>query len=270
MATAPLSTRWHPCSTCFLRNSRYINFATWNAPAWSLSAEWWAYVLFPFLFLLFKRIGYKKWYIVSFIAIAGWLTIEFFLAALHPFLNYPLNPENKTLDVNWHYGTLRGIIGFIAGMSIWELYRVSRFKKFLGNGWVLSAIVLCSLLSMQFKFYDTVTVSLFGILILSSAYGSASINKFYSWKVFQNLGKWSFSIYMWHMVLINLILLYYIVDLTEPIKGLLRPLKGSYIENSIYLIIFLLFTSLIGYLSYRFLEQPTRKWIKSKIKTANN
>lgn len=68
------------------------------------------------------------------------------------------------------------------------------------------------------------------------------------------------------MVFINLILLYFAAGRTEPIKGVLRPLKGSYLENNLYLLVFLLLMSLIGYLSYKFLEQPTRRWMKSHIK----
>lgn len=61
--------------------------------------------------------------------------------------------------------------------SIWQFYPESRFKMFLGNMWVWFAIAFCTLLLRQFKLYGTVTLSLFSVLILSSAHESASINK---------------------------------------------------------------------------------------------
>lgn len=255
-----------PIQMLFLQTVGIFNFDTWNAPAWSLSAEWWAYMLFPFLFLLFKKIGLKRWFIVSFLAIIGWLTIEFILAPLEPFLHYPPNPNHQTLDVNWHYGTLRGIVGFIAGMSIWMLYKESKFKALLGNGWTFILIVCSAALSMQYKFYDTVTVSLFSVLILSAAYGSRNIDKFFSGKIFNQLGKWSFSIYMWHMILIHIFMLFFMLNRTTPIKGLLRPLNGGSVENIIYLLIFLMLSCVVAYFSYRFIETPTRKWINAKYK----
>lgn len=253
-----------PVQLVFLQTVGIFNFDTWNAPAWSLSAEWWAYIIFPFLFLLFYRIGYKKWFVVTSIAILGWITIEFVLSPLQPFMSSPPNPKNISLDVNWYFGTIRGIVGFIAGMSVWQLYKRSKFKKILGNGWALAIISMTCLIAMQMKLYDTLTVTLFPILILSTAYGSVSINRFFSWKVFNSLGKWSFSIYMWHMVLINLFMLFYIVNREEPIKGLLRPIHGTFTEKRIYLVVFLIVISFIGYLSYTFIENPMRKWLKGK------
>ena len=73
---------------------------------------------------------------------------------------------------------------------------------------------------------------------------------------------------MWHMVLINLMMVFFIADRAEPIKGLLRPLtSGNYLETNLILVSFLVLTCVIGYLSYRFLENPTRVWLKSKLDT---
>ncbi|WP_109830288.1 acyltransferase family protein [Reichenbachiella versicolor] len=251
-----------PIQLTFLQTIGIYNFDTWNAPAWSLSAEWWAYVLFPFMFLLTTKLGYQKWFLAAGIAIAGWVTIEFVLAPMEPFMNKPPNPAHKTLDVNWHYGTLRGIVGFIGGMSLWQLFRLSKLKSWFGNGWALLIIALGCALSMHFKWYDSLTVVLIGLLILSSAYGSQSIDKFYSFGALVKLGKWSFSIYMWHMILIHLVKLYFHIEKGTPVW---RPLQSdNYYKANIMLLTFLLITSLIGYLSYKFIEVPTRQWIRRK------
>jgi peptidoglycan/LPS O-acetylase OafA/YrhL len=249
-----------PIQLTFLQTVGIFNFDTFNAPAWSLSAEWWAYVLFPFLFIAFKKLGYKNWFIGFLIVLCGWLSIEFVLSGMEPFMNHPPNPNKQTLDVNWHFGTFRGIIGFIAGMVIWQLYTREKIIKYLGNGWALFVFVLLSILSMYIKFYDTLTVVLFAFVILSSAYGSKNIDKFYSFKILRKLGQWSFSIYIWHMVIIHIILLFFISNRIEPIKGLLRPFKKGY-PVEILLGLFLIITCLIGWASFKFIETPTRKWI---------
>ena len=164
---------------------------------------------------------------------------------------------------DWHYGTLRGIFGFIAGMAVWQLYTRQRARRLLGSGWALLALTVLSLASMYFGGYDTLTVTLFALIILSAAYGSAGTDRLLSWSVLRKLGRWSFSIYMWHMVLIHFVIVYFIAQRTEPVQGLLRPLNTG---DPVWplLIIFLVVTSGVGYLSYRFLETPTRKWINGR------
>ncbi len=252
-----------PVQLTFLQTVGIYNFDTFNAPAWSLSAEWWAYVVFPFLFLLFKRIGYKNWVLIFLIAILGWIGIEFFLSGLEPFMDHPLDKHKRTLDVNWHYGTIRGIVGFIAGMAVWQVFREERLKKVMGSGWTLFLLATIAALSMAMKFYDSFTVTVFAFIILSSAYGSRNIDKFYSLPFFRKLGDWSFSIYMWHMVLIHFVMLYFLWDRVEPIKGLLRPFSQGY-PVLLVLVIFLIVTCIVGYFSFWYIETPTRKWIRKR------
>ncbi len=256
-----------PIQLTFLQTVGIYNFDTWNAPAWSLSAEWWAYILFPFLFVIFKKLGYKKWIVGFIVAILGWFAIEFCLSSLEPFMQHPLKPNKRTLDVNWYFGTLRGIIGFIADMSVWQLFVKSKFKNTLGDGWALFVLAILIICSMYFGWYDTFTVFLFTIFILSSAYGSFSIDIFYSWKVFEKLGKWSFSIYIWHMIIIHLIKLYFLLKSTSietfRVHKLLKPIKEAY-PIELLLLGFLLVTCFVGWLSFRFIEIPTRQWINNK------
>ncbi|TYA86783.1 acyltransferase family protein [Seonamhaeicola marinus] len=255
-----------PTNLTFLHTVGFHDFASWNSPSWSLGAEWWAYILFPFLFIFFRKLKNTNWIVGLIMAIGGWLCIEFILAGMEPFMHFPPNPEKRTLNVIWHYGTIRGIVGFVAGMVVWQMYNKSKFKEVLANGWVLLIFTLLSILSMQFSWYDTVTVVCFSVIILSIAYGSFRINKFFSFKPLRLLGDWSFSIYLWHMILINLVRLYFFCQLTEPAKKfLLRPWQGepAYVIL-LLLLVFLLLTSLVGWLSFKYIETPTRQWIKKK------
>ena len=253
-----------PVQLTFLQTVGIYNFDTWNAPAWSLSAEWWAYVLFPVLFLCCRQLGCARWFIVSALAVAGWVLIEWYLAPLEPFLDRGPNPAHHSLDVNWHYGTLRGLCGFIAGISVWMLYQQSTFKAVLANVWVIAALALAAVLSMQFTDYDTLAAIVLAALVLALAYGSPSVDRLFASGALQAIGRWSFSIYMWHMVLIHVILLPFILQRSEPIRGLLRPLKQGHYENVFYLIVFLTCTCFVGYCSYRFIESPSRRWLRSR------
>lgn len=256
-----------PVQLFFLETVGIFNFATWNMPAWSLSAEWWAYMTFPFAFIVFKKIGYNRWFIGMIVAVLGWLLIEFVLSPIQPFLTYGTDSNKIGLDVNWHFGAFRGIIGFIAGMVVWQIYRNNLFKKIFAIGWVLIVLVVLSFLSMYLKWYDTITVTIFMMVILSSAYGSNMIDKIYSIKLLRKLGDWSFSIYIWHMFFINVILFYFMLEQKEKVKGLLRPLNGNLIENRLYFVIFIIAIVLISYLSFTFIEKPSRNWVRKKFKS---
>jgi peptidoglycan/LPS O-acetylase OafA/YrhL len=272
-----LLPKWHqhlyrldaiPIQLTFLQTVGIFNFDTWNAPAWSLSAEWWAYIIFPLLFIPISRFKLKWIPIFSILVISMWLSIEFFLSPLQPFLNYPANAANISLDVNWHYGTLRGITGFAAGMIIWRLYNlfIHRLKNTRINDYIILGATLLVLLSMHFKWYDTITVTIFSIIIFFAALGGDKMNKFFSIGCFQKLGDWSFSIYIWHMVVINLITTCFLINRTDPIEGILKPFNDVGSIKYVLLILFLILVSIIGSLSYKFIEKPTRKWIRNKIK----
>ncbi|TXG34545.1 acyltransferase [Seonamhaeicola maritimus] len=255
-----------PTNLVFMHTMGFHDFVSWNSPSWSLGAEWWAYVLFPFLFVVFKKLNFKNWFIGMGIALVGWLCIEFILATMEPFMHFPSDPNKRSLDVIWHFGTIRGIIGFIAGMSIWQIFRESRFKKLFGNGWVFSVLTVLALLSMHLKWYNTITVIIFAFMILSSAYGSKNIDRFFAVKILKKLGDWSFSIYLWHMVLINIILVSFVYQKEEPVKAfLLRPFQHeSPVMIILMLVVFLGITSFVGWLSFKYIETPTRKWIRRK------
>ena len=259
--------RWEGIFTnlAFLETVNIFNFSTWNMPAWSLSAEWYAYLVFPFIFILGIRNKAFALYGLPILVLGGWLLCEFYLHPLQPFLHYPKNPLDYSLDVNWHWGALRGIFGFMAGMFVFQLFQKEILKKFFGNGWVLFMISLIVLVWMHFKRVDTVTVILFALIILSSAYGSKNIDRFFSINIFQKLGDWSFSIYLWHMVFFNVITMYFVFQRDKPIKGIFRPFEGDMLKANILMVLCFGIIILIGYLSNRYIENPSREFIRKRI-----
>lgn len=90
---------------------------SWNQPSWSLSAEWFAYLLFPFLAWAIFRFGSVK-ALVGTILIgvpAAWLTIEYVAAP-------PLFPPLLRIGVTFTMGCFLGIVflnGVGAGRKGW-------------------------------------------------------------------------------------------------------------------------------------------------------
>src|SRR3984957_12901227 len=95
----------------------------WNIPSWSISAEWGAYLLFPFLALWISRRRKGASILLAIGVIAAWVCIEYVLPRRNP-LN-PAIPVPHNLNTTFDYGWLRGVAGFSAGMII---YRLSPFS----------------------------------------------------------------------------------------------------------------------------------------------
>ena len=121
-------------------------------------------------------------------------------------------------------------------------------------------------MSMHLNFPDVITVSFFPFIIISGAYGSNSINRVFATKPLQRLGDWSFSIYLIHQPL--LILTTYgwsKLSAVQP-NNLNQWAPHGYglaltWTMCLVLIIPILFVS---YLSFRFIENPSRKWLNAK------
>jgi peptidoglycan/LPS O-acetylase OafA/YrhL len=78
----------------------------WNVPSWSISAEWWAYMIFPFLSLYICRKKKLALGLLALLAITIYLSIMFWLPRVNIF--EPNLPHRQNLDVTFDYGYLRG------------------------------------------------------------------------------------------------------------------------------------------------------------------
>jgi peptidoglycan/LPS O-acetylase OafA/YrhL len=253
-----------------LQAMNFNKWFTWVHASWSISTEWWAYMIFPFLVAPFFRLNSRGRAIICILCVAGYVCSSWFLAPLVTtpveFHWSPVKPTDWSLNLAYQYGFARCICGFILGMMTHHAFRDSWGKKILGNGWAMVLFTAAAFVSMHFSLPDFVIVSFFPFIILAGAYGSDGINKIFATKPLQRLGDWSFSIYLIHQPF--LILITFAWAKLSPVQpnnlnqweshGLGMPLT--------WLICFILIIPIlfISYLSYRFIENPSRKWLNSK------
>ena len=79
-------------------------------------------------------------------------------------------------------------------MMMYQGYKIDWGKCLLGNGYTIIVLALCSFICMHFALPDIFTVAFFPFILLSGAYGSAGMNKFFGNTALQRLGDWSFSL----------------------------------------------------------------------------
>jgi peptidoglycan/LPS O-acetylase OafA/YrhL len=167
-----------------------------NTPSWSLSNEWWAYVIFPFILPLFVRLksGGK--------IVATLLLIVFFVV-----LRYVIGPisygnPGPTINFLTDFGFLRCLAGFFTGMLLFTFYEHRAGYRIIKRDWFFVLSFISGLAAMHLGFMDIIILAFFPLIIISAAYNNTIIKRILDTRVLQRLGDWSFTIYMVHMPII--------------------------------------------------------------------
>ena len=248
-----------------LQSMNLHKWFTYTHASWSISTEWWMYMLFPFLVAPFMRLSKFGRLVIFALCIAGYLLIGYILAPLVTVpdaLSFLRSNEALpfSLNVSYQYGFFRCLFGFVIGMTVYFGYKENWAEQFFASGYTFLLLLLGLILCLHFGVLDVFTVLLFPFILLSAAYGNQNMNAILSTKPLQRLGDWSFSIYLLHQpFLYQGAVLFGNSDKT----GITVPKLDIYTSWLICLI-FIIFILFISYLSYRFIELPFRNFINKK------
>jgi len=258
-----------PSHLLLLHSMNVNEWFTWNNASWSISTEWWMYMMFPFLvkpFLRLKSIGRA---IVVLACFAGYAFITFIIV---PIVTVPasipfvaVNPADLTINVSYQYGFLRCLFGFVLGMMVYQYYVEGTAKQLFANGYVILLLTFGLGLCLHFAVPDVFSVAAFPLILLSAAYGSKNMDAFFGTKPLQRIGDWSFSIYLVHqplMYTIATIMTY--LNPPNPKAPAGPPPPIDMLTGWVICLAFTAFTLLISFLTYRFVEVPARKWINAR------
>ena len=234
---------------------------TWNVPSWSISAEWWAYMIFPLLVLFLKKFKNTGVVILSIISITMYFSIVYFLPRVNPFV--PTLPVPHNLDVTYDYGYIRGIAGFIAGMITYIGFQQNAVLKYFNSDFVSILLILATILLFHFGVNDLFSIVCFILLVLAIASNKKGIYKLFQLKPLQYLGDISYSIYLTH----GLAMFYLAIPLMSKLGyvskgpgGLQIPFLSGLWTCGVYLIAVILFSTITYYL----IEKPCRNWLNKK------
>ncbi|MEI7583024.1 acyltransferase [Runella sp.] len=258
-----------PSHLLLLHSMNVNEWFTWNNASWSISTEWWMYMLFPFLVKPFLKLNSFGRAIVILACFAGYVFITFVIV---PIVTVPasipfvaVNPADLTINVSYQYGFLRCLFGFVLGMMVYQYYVEGTAKRLFANGYALLLLTLGLGLCLHFAVPDVFSVAFFPLILLSAAYGSKRMDAFFGTKPLQRIGDWSFSIYLVHqplMYTIGTIMSYLNPPNPNAPAGL--PPQIDMLTGWVICIVFIAFTLLISYLTYRFVEVPARNWINAR------
>jgi peptidoglycan/LPS O-acetylase OafA/YrhL len=245
---------------------------TWNHPSWSISTEFFAYLLFAAALATLRE---RVWI---------WLLIAVLIG---PVLVLYLSPRN--MDATFDFGMIRCVAGFSAGALTYRVFDWLRRRQanFTGtrsansNGLWAHAWEFATL-GGAFLFvwfaatgpWSVVAPYVFSVVVLVFAFEHGSISRILKRPAVVLLGGLSYSIYMVHAFAVaRMETLGHIIErvggvrlftvVTSPDGGELQPFFGTSLWLGDLSYAAMLVTVIVtSYFTYRFVEEPGRRWFR--------
>lgn len=221
----------------------YGYFLSWNGVAWSISTEFYTYIIFGFVLLVSKK---SK--IIFFIILIGYLYSYFVF--------------NEKLDSLFNAVFLKCIFSFFCGSITFLIYSIIIKNVKLND--IFFLIILFSIL-IYTQIINTIPNLniIFSILILSVLIldKKSFTLKILNYKYFVLLGTVSYSFYMIHQSFLYLYIqaLKFLikVDFVSGTDGIVSH-TGNNFSDTLITVSYLIITFLISLLVYRFIEKRFR------------
>lgn len=244
-----------------------IDRNTWNFPSWSLSTEFYSYIVFAALVMCFQR---SRLIVATGIALlCAWALLTL---------------SDIGFQETFHLGFFRCLAGFMIGVIIYPLY--ARTQATLRQRFWLMTVVEVLLFTLFFSFaliandkaWSFCTPLLAGVLIWGLTYDAGAVSRVLSTRFPLYLGSISYSMYLAHVFIqdrmLNVFKLleikglghYFVAD-TGNISKTADVLLGTtpWMADALCLV---MFVTIIGVSHYTFLwiEEPGREWAKQLVK----
>lgn len=240
----------------FLNSFGLWHDVTWNGPAWSISAEFWVYLIFATVMMVAAARMVMTAIILSITALVA-------ILALSP------DYMNATHDL----GLVRCIAGFFAGVCtyrIWQRFLAGR-ALWAGVEWFATALAVAFVIFCGKSVWSLAAPMVFSLVVLAFAAERGSLSRMLSVTPFRAAGRWSYSIYMVHSTIIFVLLsVARLVDAGgfAPIMSSfagdvaidLTPLGGA-IANDAAMIAYVGVVLAVAAFTYRFVETPGRTFV---------
>ena len=211
-----------------------------NYASWSISTEFYAYVLFAALCFLLK--GRIRIIAFAIIFLVGFLVTVWASLVIHQCLQ-----AGRCFDVSYDFGFTRCISSFLLGALVCHFGRSLQF-----NANKLQFVAL-SMMTAIFWWVDAYPWVAFGfsaacsLLILSISRDTGFLSHLLKSKPFQVLGERSYSIYMMHPVILI------------PMISYLNYVKG-FMMGAVVMLVYVSVLVLISGWTYKLIENPFRLW----------
>ncbi len=220
--------------------------AGWNQPSWSVSSEWFVYLSFPVLALL---LGRRRSLTAS---VVGAVAIVAAMSALGLWLT---GGVQSTLV--WSWSVVRVVGEFGVGCLLYDVYR----RTGPGRGWDVAAsvavvaVVGLSLAGLPHAL-DFILIALFAVLVLALSRSRGRMADVFAGRALVYLGDISYSVYLIHSVVLI------VMSQATRMAGY-DPATTTWPLVFAILAVFLAASIACGHLLFRYVEGPSRRWLRT-------
>lgn len=170
----------------------FYDYLSWNVPSWSISTEFWTYVLFALVWVA----GGDRRHLISAVLIAVSMAIV-------------MRFSSKGIDVTQDFGIWRCIAGFLTGVLVQALWRATQLEL-RGRGLAAMEVAGVALAVAFVWAAGTGPLSfaaplVFGVLVYVLAFEEGRVSQLLVTRPFQALGAWSYAIYMVNALIVLMI-----------------------------------------------------------------
>ena len=219
----------------------------WNHPSWSISAEWFAYLLFPLLFATASLFSRRVWWGVA--GSAGVFVGLWIVAPHFPFSN------GADLTAFTAFGAIRIVPSFVMGVALWRLGQSVTLPA--QAAWIVAGIsAVAVVVASEMRLADP----LIWLALVTMIFGLAEASKSGTGGLLALpaalwLGEASYALYMIHMP----------VDLVW-FQALGRFLSAEQLQvwAAALVIAAILLSILVAGLMYTLIEKPARGWLRAR------
>jgi peptidoglycan/LPS O-acetylase OafA/YrhL len=212
---------------------------TYDYPSWSVSAEFFVYLLFPVFAYALARV---RWLGGLFLPLLSLALISWFFEA---FGFRPLN--HATYDL----GCLRAVPSFLAGMAIYPL-ATQRFGSLRVPGWLAHGAAIATIPAMLLGAPNDAVLAMFVLVVFLLVRAEPATPGILSCPFARALANSSYGFYMLH-ALVGYAVLYFVpkhLHLGDTWRLALTPVA-------------FVTTTVLAVLSFRFFEDPARRYFGS-------
>lgn len=244
-----------------LHSLGFIDYLSWNAPSWSISVEFYTYLVFGLVLLFAQRLGSIRYLYAwaAFLVVSSWFTIVFVL-------------DKKGLGLQYDFGFLRCLTSFFLGVL--TVQAVQRLPRKIGPGLqgglqaaaLIANVVLVSMVEAYpaISFLAPLTFAIFlGTLLAFPE--AAVVPRILVAKPLVWLGRRSYSVYMVH-ALVVLIAEYFVRAIGPRPVAALDSISGG-LAATLNLAVVLAAVLILSHFTYLYIELPGSRLLRQIFRT---
>jgi peptidoglycan/LPS O-acetylase OafA/YrhL len=177
-------------------------------------------------------------------------------------------PAQPTLNTLTDWGLVRCLAGFLLGMLFYELYRGEWAVRVLSSGWAFVLFAAGVAAAMHFDIHQLLIVCFFPFIILSAAYNGDFVKRALDTRPLQQLGDWSFSIYMVHIPISFALTAIFTLPQNPKMFSSFEVLMATKFPPGLPMCLLLVgLTLVVAALTYRYVEVPARQYLNRRFQS---